>query len=968
MTDYQRLIDNIRSFLASPNQVKTDQLVELSEEYARACTDANDRLRRCLDYLQKGLRTEAIHAAEEQPNLLDLVAMLDLPEIDAWRAICFQYELANAPELAMESAAALNDAYAEGESAQAMLTRHRLLALAGAPVRDRLNTMRRLAEADISAPFWEEDLRTFERARLEEIRATVPQLAKNGNATAAQHLYDELNSGSWRTTVPADLKTRVHDAATRLRSADGETSLRALLPGLNDAYSAMSFAECRSLLDQWNAIAAESRVTVPAELQEQIEPIVTWVAEQQAAADQQAAFDAACNELQQALDVDATDATLERKYLTAARFRLPMPEELENRYQSRLVTRAAARRNKRILIFTGIVALFLIIGGVIAAMMFQSMRNREIADVQTALQAGLQDVDTGNADRAGAMMKQLLAEHPRIAGNPAVMKAAADLHSAIEAEHQRAADFQRHLASSLADGVEKADLNELKLAEPLAKLDPERTQLTAVKTQIDEYRGSQQRERDQKFIEQGKALTDSIDTALTLDLLRSNPADFQAQLVAFQARAAELGKTVGVSPQLIETQVHSATALLKQKQDGMDESHAELLLLDQLGSSASSDAQSAALKAYVDKFPRSIRSLDFRRSLDQVKIAQAIEAWELVRQPWVKWVPTTDADAGDRVQKIGDYVKAYPASPFTGALNDYVGYLRLAQQTAAGDGAWKKTYRDLLNNPLVHDLQMVEAKDGTRYYVLDDFKVTPSIENREIIEEKFSALKSSDVSKRSPVDLKVNEAKGLLKDTKPVPSPQAEFAAAAANRIDRTTIANWEQIAPDIIGALRARSDMNIVLQAILLQNALQTSQSVLDWAGDTDCKTVLDGLSKQGLDNMEWLDPDIQPARTVADSLKGLVGQVPSIQKISGEVAKRRDAVLQAMPPSLKVAGVVFKDASHLRLTGSPDKSGLAYVIGGGGKLVQIARSDGHAWSVDITKANEVSDGSLVFVTASLN
>jgi hypothetical protein len=969
MTDYQRLIDNIRAFLASANQMKTPQLVEWSDQYAQACTEANERLRRCLDYLQKGLRTEAIHAAEEQPNLLDLVAMLDLQEIEAWKAICFQYEVTDAPELAMESAAALNEAYVEGESAKSLLTRHRLLALAGAPVRDRLNTMRRLAEIDPAGPFWEEDLRIFERARLEEIRIAVPQVGKSGNLLAAQHLYDELNSNAWRTVVPAELKTRAQEMAARLRGVDAEALLRKLLPALNDAYSAMSVAECQTLLDQWNAAVGESGVAVPAELQEQIDPIVAWVAEQQAAADQQTAFDEACNELQQALDIDAPDATLERKYLTAVRFRLAMPEELESRYQGRLVARASARRNKRLLILAAIIAAFLIVGGVAGAMMFQSMRNREVADVQTALQAGLQDVDGGNADRAAATMKQLLAEHPRIAGNPGVMKAAADLRSAIDAEHKRGADFQRHIAAVLTDGVEHPNLSELGAAEPLAKFDVEHSQVSAVQGQIDDYRGSQQRDRDQKFIAAGKALTDEIDSVLTPELLQSDPARFQAQLAAFEGRAAELGKSSGVSSALVETQVHSASALLKQKQAGMNEAQVEQVLLDEIGASTSSDTQEAALKAYVDKFPQSIRSVDFRQTLEQVKAVHAIEAWELVSKAWVKWDPDNNQEINDRVQKIADYLKATPDSPFAHALGDYVTYLHLAQQTAADDGGWKKTFRDLLNNPLIHDLQMVETqKTGARYYTLGDIKLRAPNLNGKTPSEDFNAVTSSDVSKRAHIALREDDGTGLLKSNTPVPSPQAIFSADALRQIDHMSLANWAQCGPGIIAMLQAHSDMNPVLHAILLQSALQTSQPMLDWAGDSECKPILDGLAKQGLDNLEWLDPDHQPSQTVLDPLQQLIQKCPSMKVIAADIAKRRDEVFGGMPPSLRVQGVALKAGNGLRLTARPDGPSLAYVVGSAGKLLQIARFDGQAWKVDIAMINQVSDGALVFVGAASN
>jgi hypothetical protein len=962
MTDYQRLLDNIRAFLASANQVRTDELADWAAEYARGCAEANDRLRRCTDYLQKGLRTEAIHAAEEQPNLLDLVAMLDLQELDAWRGVCFQYELTDPPALAIESAAALNEAYAGEETVKGLLTKHRLLALACAPVKDRLATMRKLAESDPSSPFWQEDVQSFERARLEEIRVSVPKAAKTGDSAAANRLCEDLDSKSWRTTIPADLKNRARDVAATLRGAGAQTELRKLLPALNEAYSAMSFAECRSLLDQWDTIVADSGMSTPADLQESIDPIVSWVSDQQAARDQKAAFEEACNELQRALDVDATDATLERAYLKAARMPLQMPEDLELRHQARLSARASARKNKRLLIFTAIVATFAIAAGVAAVITSQVIRGREIADVQTALHDGLQDVDAGNADRAAAMMKQLLADHSRIAGSPPIVKAAADLRSAIDAETQRASDFQKHLTAALADGVEHPKLDEIQLAEPLAKLDSEKAQLAAVKAQIEDFQNARQRDRDKKFVDEGKDLTDTIDRVLSMDLLKSDPTGYQNQLAAFQSRLGELGTYSGVSPQLLQTQIRSATALLKQKQEAIDEASLEQSLIDQLGRSASSADQASVLKMYLEKFNDSPRSVDFQRTLGEVPAEQAVEAWNLLREKWPAAMPKDLEDAASRMQQVADYLKAWPSSPFSAPLDDYASYLRMGQQMAGPDGPWKKSFRDLLNNPLVHDLQMVESQDGKCYFTLGDIKLHSSQLNGQTVSEEFDAVTSSDVSKRTHETL---ARTGLLKNTAPALSPQAAFAEDAERRIDQMNFVDWEQVGPQIIAELTSRTDMNPILQSILLQNALQTGQPMMDWVGEPACKAVADGLAKQGLDNLEWLDPANPPQQSVVDPLKELLRRLPPMQSVEIKLRKQRDSVLEATPGQFKVSGVIVRNGQTLSLTSEPNAASMAYVIGNSGKLVKVAQCDGHKWIVDNSTAAQVSDGALVFMSA---
>src|SRR5438270_851670 len=141
MQDHQAIVDNIRGFLAGSDQTSSPELAEWAVAYATYCNDANARLRRSVDYLRRGLRSEAIHMAEIEPRLLDFTATLDLPEIEAWESLCGTYGLQRPPRLAIEAAQELNEAYAIEQPLRSLLTQHRMLALARAPLVDRLQVL-----------------------------------------------------------------------------------------------------------------------------------------------------------------------------------------------------------------------------------------------------------------------------------------------------------------------------------------------------------------------------------------------------------------------------------------------------------------------------------------------------------------------------------------------------------------------------------------------------------------------------------------------------------------------------------------------------------------------------------------------------------------------------------------------------------------------------------------------------------
>ncbi len=186
MSDFTRVVEFLRDIRQGPLQSVNDEMVQLAADYAQLCVQANERLRQCSTFLQQGLRTEAIHLAEESPNLLDFVAALDLPDQGAWAEFCQNNGMAIPPPLQLERAAQLNEAYAQDQPLEHLMAHHRLLALGRAPIRERLETLRKIAEVDTAGSgAWEKDIRIFEKARLKELPAAFHRAVK-----CAGHRHD----------------------------------------------------------------------------------------------------------------------------------------------------------------------------------------------------------------------------------------------------------------------------------------------------------------------------------------------------------------------------------------------------------------------------------------------------------------------------------------------------------------------------------------------------------------------------------------------------------------------------------------------------------------------------------------------------------------------------------------------------------------------------------------------------------
>jgi len=143
MEHEQQLIDRIQAIIADDVDADPREVRTLNQELVTAVKDANRRLRECDALLRKGLRTEAIQKCDTEPNLLDVVAVLDFPEWNEWVARARRADLDAPSNLLLDIATELNAAYAVEQPMAQLLKRHRVLALAQAPLSERIETMRR---------------------------------------------------------------------------------------------------------------------------------------------------------------------------------------------------------------------------------------------------------------------------------------------------------------------------------------------------------------------------------------------------------------------------------------------------------------------------------------------------------------------------------------------------------------------------------------------------------------------------------------------------------------------------------------------------------------------------------------------------------------------------------------------------------------------------------------------------------
>lgn len=369
VTSPQQLVDDVRSFLQAADQTNTERLRELASAYAAACQDANQRLRRCGEFLHRGLRGEAIQFAEVEPILLDLVAVLDFPERAQWDEVVNLYELPAPPPLRLDVAEALNRAFTEQAPLDHLLKQHRRLALARAPLPERLNILRRLAEVDPNNPVWRDDIAELEKARLRLLQQDVEKALRAKDNALLQGLYSEVMS--WpaaQQALPIDQMNRLTSAVTAHAAGQRRQALQQKATQIHDAHGAMDVAQLRIFAEEWQTMVAEANLGTQDTLVRGVQPALQWLAKQEKRQTQETDYQEALAALQRALYSEKRPLRLEKLRELVAAFPQGLSKEMNVKVDQRLEELDASRRRREWLILA--LVLFLGAAGLIGLIVF----------------------------------------------------------------------------------------------------------------------------------------------------------------------------------------------------------------------------------------------------------------------------------------------------------------------------------------------------------------------------------------------------------------------------------------------------------------------------------------------------------------------------------------------------------------------------------------------------------------------
>lgn len=388
---------------------------EVAAGFAGACVQAKERLKVIQSLYDQGQAVEAMVEAEKQPPLLPFTEALLFSELDAWQARCREEGWPVGIPPVEGEIAVLRSLQSSALDVQVLQKALRRAAREKHTQRS-VWILRKLRDLETDHPNHAQDLKEFERRRLQEIETESKTAFEEDRETDLLLLADEVMADGWLSEVPAGLLAKLKSAAASIRNREREKTVRQYVEMVSAAYAAGDWKKALVPAGEVEGLLKAYPISLPQDLQQEWEDNCHWLKQQKEADQKERLFQTKLEIFER--NVAAGNVSKVEEELRELRlFEHPLPETLEE--QAELLLENAeitkARKTKQLALMSTVSLLIIAWGGWSYARSQQL--NRRTVERAEVLQTLIDDNDLESLQREA---DRLVSEEPVIAARPEI--------------------------------------------------------------------------------------------------------------------------------------------------------------------------------------------------------------------------------------------------------------------------------------------------------------------------------------------------------------------------------------------------------------------------------------------------------------------------------------------------------------------------------------------------------------------
>ena len=652
----------IQQFLNAIEQIDKPEYAELAEMYADMCDEVNNRLEKCREEILRNSPETAIHLAEKEPPLLEMVELLNFDGVDEWHELCELYEWKIALPVDMKLVAELKRCYGNRTALEPLLIEYRKQSRR-APLKEKIALLRKIKAVDSENIQWENDLARFENERLEELKKIGRKAIEEDDEITIRSVYDEVRSPGWFVSPPSNVVSKLKNELIAFRKMRLKERGKRILHELTNAYSNYSMDEVAAALNKWDMLLREEYFSPDKSSEKQVAEARRWFDEENAQLETQRLFDKLLRQFADDMDNKKSLTEIDNLYHKLLDFDMPLPSHLVNRYkQVRSDLELEAKRTytkKLVIALVFVIAIIALLGYFIHL----HIRDAEYRKWAAPILKASEEYNLTDLKAAMQSIAKLKTEHPDFYDTEIVQAESTirSLISEIKEERKQCEENLNTLDAIISSDYKDYDKMEdlIKSAELLTRKlhdDRGRLRLEAVKKSKRAYELRTQDERDSKFTEDALALNKLLMKVESIDAERQ-PAEFEKALAQYDMSAKKILSRKGVNPEIFKKYATTINAniqkLNREFADSKERGRQKRALMETIETEKLNlPAYSLALQRFVNKFPEDRRSMEFLKILKMMPgYLNAVALQHLS--------PESIEKKG--IQKYAEFLKTHPA-------------------------------------------------------------------------------------------------------------------------------------------------------------------------------------------------------------------------------------------------------------------------------------------------------------------
>jgi len=320
--------------------------------YAQACSEAEQRLDRVAAMLQKGSDYQALQVAEEEPPLLDLVAVLSFGEEKNWQTLCETHGLRVAPRLNARTVQDLEALYAKGISANHPLYKDFRAAVLSRDDAKSLRIVRTILKLNPTDDNAKQELLRLENKRVQEQIDQLREALKTDDEERIATLTEALKAAAPAAKLERlDAYQQGESVRAALRRRQTEARLPELLEQMTALQQTGSWQELGRTLEEVEGMVKEHGLEPLEDApQKQLQRLAAYHQKEKAADEKRRVFDRTLKgfiryveEIETRLltgsgvtfaEIAERDESFVKRWKELEGFQLPVPNETLQRLRS----------------------------------------------------------------------------------------------------------------------------------------------------------------------------------------------------------------------------------------------------------------------------------------------------------------------------------------------------------------------------------------------------------------------------------------------------------------------------------------------------------------------------------------------------------------------------------------------------------------------------------------------------------